>query len=47
MRKKMKNDHKKRKNENSKKQKTLDHMGTPLKIKISKIGLHNVLSWPN
>ena len=25
---------------------TLDHMGTPLKIKISKIGLRHVLSWP-
>ena len=25
---------------------TLDHMGTPLKIKISKIGLCHVLSWP-
>ena len=25
---------------------TLDHMGPPLKIKISKIGLRHVLSWP-
>ena len=26
---------------------TLDHMGTPpLKIKISKLGLRHVLSWP-
>ena len=25
---------------------TLDHMGPPLKIKILKIGLRHVLSWP-
>ena len=25
---------------------TLDHMGTPLKIKILKIGLRSDLSWP-
>ena len=24
---------------------TLDHMGTPLKIKISKVGLRHVLIW--